>query len=391
MSDLLDIILTNAADQAEESHLLQEIEGHVGLLRASSGKGNRGLVSQAEQLVRENAADAFVHDSTGSTLTAAGCSWCAGRFETISIRELRDRASARILGAVRGRVRLLVFDGASPVTDIGSLQATNSNSTLFQVASQFNCLESPGPYITRVANYFGDPTQGPRASISAFPATLLRHYAASGPDGDKFIQETDGRQIDLLAEACGLGASRNGYFTGGGGNDPLALAAALETHFEAIRVGVHDDLQVVLGYNWDGAVEDSEHRRIAQVFTSTVAGGGYGGKTKLGEAFDTACRQLLRAAYLGTLLAAAALGRTRVVLTLIGGGVFGNPIPLIWDAIQWALDEVKPYLGQNLDVVVNGYNLSTLIDLDSVILPAVRSQGGVILKFNSKGCAAIRR
>ncbi len=33
-----------------------------------------------------------------------------------------------------------------------------------------------------------------------------------------------------------------------------------------------------------------------------------------------AARQLLRAAYLGTLLAAVSLGRTRVTLTLIGGG-----------------------------------------------------------------------
>lgn len=391
MKDLLDIILATAADPAQEPRLQEEIEGHARFLRTSAGKGNRDLVSQAEHAVQEKPGGTFVHNDAGSsTLTVAGSIWCAGRFETLSIRELRARANARVQGSARGRVRLFVFDGASPVTDIGSLQATNSTSTLFQVASQFNCLESPGPYVSPVAKYFHDPTQGPRASISAFPATLLRHYAAPGPDGERFVQESDGRQIDLLADACGPGAARNGYFTGAG-KEPRALAAALENYFEAIRVGVHDDAQVVLGYNWDGAVEDSEYRRIAQVFTSTVAGGGYGGKAKLGKAFEAVCSQLLRAAYLGTLLAALALGRTRVALTLIGGGVFGNPIPLIWDAIQWALDEVKPYLGQDLDVVLNGYNLGTLTDLDSLILPGVRNRGGVILKFNAKGFSEICR
>ena len=33
-------------------------------------------------------------------------------------------------------------------TDIGSLQATAGPGMLFQVASQFNCLEAPGPFVT---------------------------------------------------------------------------------------------------------------------------------------------------------------------------------------------------------------------------------------------------
>jgi hypothetical protein len=68
----------------------------------------------------------------------------------------------------------------SPATDIGSLQATAGAGTLFPAASQFNCLESPGPYVVDVADYFHDQTQGPRASISAFPGTLPRHYAGGG-------------------------------------------------------------------------------------------------------------------------------------------------------------------------------------------------------------------
>lgn len=393
MNDMIDLILTHATDPAEEPRLLEEIAAHAEAVRASAGAGDRGQVAQAEEAVKANPAAAFTFDSSGSaTLTAEGYTWYAGHFETVSIGELRDRARRRAAGGTRRRVRLWVFDGASSVTDIGTLQATAGKGALFQVASQFNCLESPGPYVTHVANYFNDPTQGPRASISAFPATLLRHYAAPGPEGERFVQETGQRQLDLLADACGPGMSHNGYLTGHSLANPAALIRALEAHFDAICVGVHDDAQVVLGYNWDGAVEDSEHRRIVQVFTSTVAGGFYGGENNLGsEAFEAACRQLLRAAYLGTLLVSATLDRTRVVLTLIGGGVFRNPIPLIWEAIQWALDEVKPFLSHDIDVVVNGWNLGTLIDLDAVILPVVHDRGGAFLAFDTSGHAAIRR
>ena len=89
-------------------------------------------------------------------------------------------------------VRFFVLDGASPVTDIGALQATAPAGSLFQVASQFNCLEAPDARITRVADYIHDPTQGPRASISAFPGTFIRHYAAPTAEGARFVQKTNG-------------------------------------------------------------------------------------------------------------------------------------------------------------------------------------------------------
>jgi hypothetical protein len=390
MLDLLDLLSRYGPDPGAEAHLLQLIEVHRAAVRASMDRYPRDEVAQAEAAVEANPAAAFHFDAGGfATLAAPGRSWQAGHFETPSIGTLRQRAAAR--GSAGGaRARLWLLDGRSEMTDIGCLQATSSAGTLFQVASQFNCLESPGPWVTRVANYFHDATQGPRASISAFPATLLRHYQAPGPDGSRFTQVSGGPQINLLADACPPGVVHNGYLTGRGVDDPPALAAALEADFDRIRVGVHDGAQVVRGYSWDGAVEDSERRRIAQVFTSTAAGGGYGADAVLGESFLPVCRQLLRAACLGTLLAAAALGRRRVLLTLIGGGVFGNPINLIWETILAALIEAEPLLPHDLDVVLNGFSLGAQIDLRT-ILPAVRERGGVILAFDRMGQATVLR
>jgi hypothetical protein len=383
-----------AADPTTEPDLRHEAAAFVRSLRASAGQGDAEQVARVEAAVAADPVSSFAFDDSGlATLSAAGGSWQAGRFETPTIGELLRRARERRQGATTApEARLWVFDGASPATDIGSLQATAEAGSLFQVASQFNCLESPGPFVTHVSDYFNDLTQGPRASISAFPATLLRHYSAPGADGKRFVQKTGRPQIDLLAEVLGSGKSpvRDGYLVDPGRMGGEAFAAALEAGFDRVRVGVHHDAQVVLGYNWDGAVVDSGTRRITQVFTSTVAGGGYGGASAFGAAFRSVCRQTLRAAYLGTLLAAVARERTIVVLTLIGGGVFGNPIDLIWEAILGAFDEVRPLVSGRLDVVLNGYNLSRLIDLGQ-ILPGVRDRGGVVLRFGSEGLIEVRR
>jgi hypothetical protein len=376
---VLDIILGGSQGREWEDHL----HAHTSAVRASAHQGDRRWVTDAESHARANPEGAFSFDARGdATLTAGAHRWHAGHFEVASIADLRGRAQQQLAGREeRGRLRFFVLDGSGPATDIGALQATASPGTLFQIASQFNCLESPGPHLTPVSRYFHDPTQGPRASISAFPGTLLRHYASLGRDEHRFVQ-TPSRQLDLLARACGTGVVFNGYLTGQGISAPDVLAGVLDAHFEDISVGVHRDVQVVLGYDWDGGVVDSDHRRIAQVFTSTVAGGGYGGQRYLGaRAFAAITCTLLRAAYLGTLLAAASLRHPRVVLTLVGGGAFGNPVPLIWDSILWALDAVAPHLLADLDVVLNGRNLGAQLDLHAEILPAVRARGGALVRL----------
>lgn len=189
--------------------------------------------------------------------------------------------------------------------------------------------------------------------MSAFPGTFLRHYFAPRASGERFVQ-TDRDDINLLADAIAPDVARvqSGYLMADQIADPPALARVLESRFEQLRVGVHDDVEVVLGHDWGGPVPNASHQRIAQVFTSTIALGMYGSDDG-SAALATIRRQLLRAAYLGTLLGAITLGKTTVMLTLIGGGVFGNPHWDIWDAIHWAIDRAEPYATGVLDVIVN--------------------------------------
>ena len=383
---MIDLFLEYAANPSVGAELSAAITNLMG----SAGRGDADLVEMAELAVDADPIKAFSFDADGfATLQVGEYSWHAGRFETPSIAELRQRA--RKAGATGGRLRLWVFDGASAATDVGGLQATAAPGSLFQAASQFNCLESPGPYVTPVAQYFHDRTQGPRASISAFPGTLLRHYAAPRSDGKRFVQ-THADQLDLLAGVFGpdVALVQSGYLMARNVRDPGELVAALTARFESIRVGVHEGVQVILGYDFEGSVTKSEQRRIAQVFTSTVAGGWYGGAGLGGVEFEGACRQLLRAAYLGTLLAAATLGQRLAVLTLIGGGVFGNPVPLIWDAIHWAAAETEPLLSRDLDVIVNGRNLGDHIPRETLLVGA-RERGGALLAFPRTGLPEVLR
>ena len=294
--------------------------------------------------------------------------YSAGRFRTLSLSELRAMAQARPPAEAS---RLSILLGADALTDIGALQAMDDGNSLFQAASQFNCLEAPGPHVTSVANYLYDPTQGPRASIGAWPATLMRHYRAPDGRGGHFVQ-SDAQQLNLLSAACkpGIGHVQSGYLSASTVPDPRGFSKSLDEHFEELQVGLHEGAQVVFGANWDGWVpQPAPH--IAQVFTSTLAAGGYGVPVAPGRPWEDIARTLLRVAYLGTLLAARATGKERAVLTLIGGGVFGNPHGLIFEQILWATDQVP-----GLHVVINGRELHVPKDQ---LRAAVARRGGELV------------
>jgi len=350
----------------------------AGLRAVSASATSRSRLGDAGALLaaieREVAAApeaCFTFASDGSaTLTAAGHTFAAGRFATPSIGELRARLAARHpAGEPRnGRFLLSVLHGAPTLSDIGTLQATAAPRTLFQVASQFNCLEAPSPRLVPVRDYVHDYTQGPRASVSAFPGTFLRHYRAPAADGTRFVQR-DGHCIDLLADAvpAAVAEVRGGYLQTSNIHERGKLASSLQSAFDHVRVGAHDGVEVVFGQNWNGVVPSGAGAaqgtygthaaqggapRIAQVFTSTMALGGYGHDDGA-PALATARRQLLRAAYVGTLLAALDFDCDTVVLTMIGGGVFGNPRRDIWDAIHWALADVEPLVTGTTQIIVN--------------------------------------
>jgi hypothetical protein len=373
-------------DPSDRDALRGALASHLRPTSALGTGQDTGLVAVVEAEVRADPREHIRLDATGqATLEAAGRTFKAGRFETPRLRDLwlrAERAKEARSGGVGGKLRFFVLVGRSPVNEIGMLQATAPDGSLFQLASQFNCLEAPDQDgIVDIARYIHDGTHGPRAAWSAFPGAFVRHYAAPMRDGTRIVQQTDGPQINLLEELCADGAASvtNGYLVTPNIRRPADFARALEDRFDDIRVGLHDGIEVVLGNDWDGPVPRSPDLTIAQVLCSTVAGGHYSGldaRRPYPQDILTIIRHLQRAAHFGTLVAAAALGKSYAVLAPIGGGEFKNPAAEIWDAVLWAVDAVRPLLHRDLCVAFNarGFGVS-----EDALTEAAEARGGALV------------
>lgn len=224
---------------------------------------------------------------------------------------------------------------------------------LFQVASQFNLLEMTSEDVTPeqgVTRYAHDPTQGPACATAAGAATIYRNYLV--PVGDQ-IGQTAQCQLDALAgvgealsKLIGLPVDRlwemsNGYAlcTGEG---LTAISALLDEASEEVVDSVRS--QLAIGLHRDVEVTDApegQRQRVSQAFCSALPVGYSLLPTRDWKPF---ARLVLQATYEATLLAAVeqaeAGGSHTVLLTRVGGGVFGNDPAWIDEAIDRALGVV---------------------------------------------------
>jgi len=285
--------------------------------------------------------------------TTNGSNWNIGYLETPSLAELRGQAE-QVMASTSGELKI-----SNLVADVHTLHASlDAKNALIQVASQFNLLEmisqsvSPEQGVTR---YQDDKTQGPACAIAAGAATMYRNYFA--PVGLQ-VGQTKEHQINTLADLLSAlpGGDeitmKNGY----------ALASdetTLETIGDAIsnaspskrdqwrsllRIGLHHEVEVTAAGPGCGQLVTQAFCSALPISYNTV------GDADQWEPFG---RLVLEAAYEATLLAgvlnAARNGSSKVYLTLLGGGAFGNERGWILDAINRAVHIVRD---QELDVQI---------------------------------------
>lgn len=281
----------------------------------------------------------FSIDGTWLRSHANGRQFGIGSFEAPTLAALRCAAQ----GNRPGRLHV----SHEVIGDVLCLHARPENAgALFQVASQFNCLEFPGPSVTPehgVTDYARDNTQGPACSLAAAAATVYRNYFV--PVAGKFGQSRE-RQLNTLDELSSLLGSppgdssffdvRNGYTF----SDEARLHALRdviaqhdrETLLGAVRIGLQRGVQVTFA---DRFVEPSNPTYVSQAFCSAISCG-YG-MVPL-DSWEPLASLVLDAAYEATLLAAATSPDSgKVWLTFVGGGVFRNHPAWIARAIGRAL------------------------------------------------------
>jgi hypothetical protein len=308
-----------------------------------------GFPEESPQQVRENIT------VDGPTLTSHrnGKAFVYGQLESPTLAELRERIQAS--GPKRGKISV-----REVVADVQHLHTDISNAgSLFQVASQFNLLEMVSPNITPergVGIYERDRTQGPACAIAAGAGTIYRNYFApvNGQTGQSATN-----QIDCLADlGAALGNTesrlwemRNGYALAsrsGLGELSQRLQDSSESELDRLR----QLLRIGIQWNTQVTLNDSRHT-VSQAYCSALPVAYSHHPSHLWTPF---ARLILEAAYEATIctaiLNAMSRGSSRVFLTVLGGGAFGNETAWIIGGIQRALTLYKEV---ELEVAIVSY------------------------------------
>lgn len=289
-----------------------------------------------------------------------GKSYAAGQLEFVSLQTLRDRVKSK--GEPSGRLKASIVTG-----DVRQLhRLPEYEGALFQVASQFNALEMTHYEVTPehgVTRYERDHTQGPACAIAAGAATIYRNYFVplAGGIGQTSIRQLDGLAAVGQALSSGIGrpvgdlwCMRNGYAL-----CTQAGLVAISDHIATLRADEIDVLRGMLsiGVHWDVEVTDGLNgpgRLVTQAFCSALPVACTKVDSRHWRVFASL---ILEAAYEATMWAAAQRGRSNIVLlTLLGGGAFGNETEWIVGAIDRALRALSTF---DVDARIVSYGASS--------------------------------
>ena len=277
-------------------------------------------------------------------------SFYVGVFETPSVIELQQAKNKWPPASWGGG---LTFENLSG--DIIELHLDKDNAgAVFQVASQFNCLQMVGPDISPengLTLYTHDDTQGANCAIACPAATVYRNYLlrGRGQGGGNHRQVNTAVDLERILDnkANRYWRMKNGYMM------PARQEAVKEI---SDRIAKEEDLREKLlvngrvGIHWSTEVAIGAHR-VTQVYCSPVP---ISNTNQRGQPKDwkNLAQVVLDSAYEATLLTAAFLARKRkervtVFLTCVGSGTYCNPRAWICEAIEKAL---ATYMEEALDV-----------------------------------------
>lgn len=314
----------------------------------------------------------FSYDPSAGILCAPSGKFHAGFFETPSLEELRAEVEAASLS---GSLSLEEI-----ISDITTLHVLPENcGALFQAASQFNALEHTserGLPEHGITCYAHDRTQGPACATACAPGTVVRNYFAFGDKG-----QSREIQVENLADVEELLHNKekkyfrviSGYtMANPSGLRDLSQLLAVRTELQEdirkkLRVGIQWNTQVVSS-NFGSKLYEGKQQLVTQVYASAVSVSYSGCRDTDWELFATL---ILESAYESTLCAAvlnairnkSLPGSRKVFLTALGGGVFGNDMKWIQQAIQKACSKFQ-HFGLQVYLVSYGCRTREFIQLE---------------------------
>lgn len=354
----------------------------------------------------------------------AGRGFHSGEFTISSLADLREAYEEYKNTSEEEAGSFYVIVGNDPMhnplvykqVDTGSLQAhwgkaceRGGKRLTVMVASNSNGLETLGyqDTPTDITRYIHDHTQGPAASISAAPGTLLRNYLAFEGDETPGVahlpwRQNANQQLNFLEQMLDIVFANhqvnipvsNGYLAFRTPNlaqyiDERLLndiAATFENNREAIQVGVHTGVTVSHGLS-----EGNNHRflnnaaqrsRINQVF---CAGLDLGQGTNLDTAATRRIAKVLLETQVEATLRAAYINNTDiVVLSMLGCGAFGNNPEWLIHAIELCQELIEE---SGMRIVLNLFSGNNVVNnrrLKRRLLDLARQTDGAWIEYSQE-------
>ena len=264
----------------------------------------------------------------------------AGHFSILSIASLSQSLQKKRNPLPRFELHVRRSFERLRHVDVAHLQAHAKPKSMFQVASNFNCAEvahssvriDSGDFVSNLAI---DSTQGPSASASTGVSAITRMHAAfyDRSTNPQTWGQTDDRQVELLGHPL-----VSPHFPVINGKLIFRQTEPRKYYKEDlspnIRIGLHQRARAYFGHRSPPYMEKIENPPIIdQVFVSAL---NRYAPLPIQDHIEDKTNILLDAAYSGTYLAARYCQTKHLVLTLVGGGSFGNPPELIARAIVQA-------------------------------------------------------
>jgi len=306
--------------------------------------------------------DPFSYDEKkelGKLTIVSGKTYTCGNFEALSLQELDTKILTLLYPSPAGTFSVIVReDGPTEYVDIMKLQAAAENSTaVFQISSKTNALELYAfnskieAGVTQFASD-GAKAQSNQAVVSAAPGVIQRMYYMPERPGTaerlkKTWRQTNERQLNLLENIPDL-KSINGHIV-------LDSSSPSAIDYTEVKVGIQSNTQVTFESSQEFGkilpLIDPE-QLIHQIFVTPLNCNQDGGNEISKE---NIAKALLKAAYLGTIKAAAYLhhkkkiASNKVFISLVGLGSFGFANKPAWfkEVITEIMPKIKAY---SLDV-----------------------------------------
>lgn len=280
-------------------------------------------------------------------------------------------------------------------TDVRYLMQTHPGA-VFQLASNANCLEGM-MFTKRLEEMQSHPAQGEEASLATMGGAIIRKYGLNGQPSllrglaDKKIIKLDTTDfsritnVDSLAKSgdvgvIAIGIHRNVPVTSGyvaPWSKSLPTVSPLDEKNERVRF-LSDNYIVAQrkdSGNWisrdplmvfNKFIEYADRKPVDLVLTSAfdISRGNINGEKNV---IDQVAKTVLKAAYLGTILATAYLDKKELYLTLVGTGAFGNPFDSVIDAFK-----VGDELDNEIVAIVRDYGIKVTF----IVYPDLKSGRG---------------